>query len=236
MLKMVAITVVILMKPKQIAKIVTDILMTIILLLLMAYSLVGEAAHEWLGIGMFALFILHHALNSRWSRNLHKGKYTPFRVLQTVLVMLALISMLGSMISGIVLSRHALAFLPITGGQSWARTLHMLSAYWGFMLMSLHLGLHWNIMLAMAAKMVKKPSVLHTWVLRIAGSMIAAYGAYAFFRRGVGRYMTLQDQFVFFDFSEPLILFLLDYMAIMGLFAFIGHYLARVTIHSRTIT
>ena len=46
------------MKPKQILKIITDIAMTVTLLLLMAYSLVGEAAHEWLGIGMFVLFIL----------------------------------------------------------------------------------------------------------------------------------------------------------------------------------
>lgn len=116
------------MKPKQIIKIITDISMTVVQLFLMAYSLVGEAIHEWLGIGMFALFILHHILNGKWSRSLLKGKYTPFRILQTVLVALALCSMLGSMISGIILSRHALDFLPITGGQSWARTLHMLSS------------------------------------------------------------------------------------------------------------
>ena len=224
------------MRAKQIAKIITDILMTIILLLLMAYSMVGEAAHEWLGIGMFVLFILHHVLNSSWSRNLCKGRYTPFRILQTALVVLVLISMIGSMISGIVLSRHALAFLPITSGQSWARTLHMISAYWGFVLMSLHLGLHWNIMLAMAGKIVKKPSVPRTWVLRIAGCLIAAYGVYAFAQRGVGRYMTLQDQFVFFDFSELLILFLLDYVATMGLFVFIGYHLAKALMHFNTRT
>ena len=216
------------MRPKQIIKIMTDILMTVILLLLMAYGLVGEAAHEWLGIGMFVLFILHHILNRRWSQNLLKGKYTPYRILQTALVLLVLISMLGSMGSGIILSRHALAFLRISGGQSWARTVHMLCGYWGFLLMSLHLGLHWNTMLAMAGKMVKKSSVPRAWALRIAGCMIAAYGAYAFVQRGLGRYMTLRDHFVFFDFSEPLILFLLDYMAIMGLFIFIGHYLVKV--------
>ena len=36
------------MRQKRIAKIVKDILMSVILLLLMAYSMVGEAAHEWL--------------------------------------------------------------------------------------------------------------------------------------------------------------------------------------------
>ena len=54
------------MKPKQITRLATDAAMTIALLLLMAYSLVGEAAHEWIGMAMLALFILHHALNRKW--------------------------------------------------------------------------------------------------------------------------------------------------------------------------
>lgn len=31
---------------------------------------------------------------------------------------------------------------------------------------------------------------------------------------------------MFFDDSEPLIFFFIDYLAIMGLFVFVGHYLA----------
>lgn len=38
---------------KMKVKIATDIAMTILLILLMAYELVGQAAHEWLGVGMF---------------------------------------------------------------------------------------------------------------------------------------------------------------------------------------
>ena len=200
--------------------------MTVILLLLMAYSLVGEALHEWLGIGMFVLFILHHVLNSKWSSSLFKGKYTAYRIMQTLLVVLALVSMLGSMVSGIVLSRHALSFLPIRGGQSWARTLHMLSAYWGFAFISLHLGLHWNIMMNMTKRLFKKPSAVRTWIVRVIGFLIASYGIYAFIKRYIGSYMVLKNQFVFFDFDEPLVLFMLDYIAVMGLFVFIGHYLS----------
>lgn len=223
------------MKSKRIIKISIDILMTAVLLLLMAYSLVGEALHEWLGIGLFVLFILHHVLNSAWSRNLFKGKYTPFRILQTVLVVLALGSMLGSMVSGIVLSRHALAFLPITGGQSWARTLHMLSAYWGFTFISLHLGLHWSMMMGMAKRMWGKPSTVRSWIVRSIGFLIAGYGVYAFIRREIGSYMFLKNQFVFFDFNEPLILFLIDYIAVMGLFVFIGHYIAKVVLTFKSL-
>ena len=215
------------MKLKQILKISTDILMTVILLLQMAYSLVGEAAHEWLGISMFALFILHHILNNKWAKGLFNGKYTPFRILQTVLVILPLLSMLGSMISGIIISRHALSFLNITSGQSWARTVHMICAYWGFTFISLHLGLHWSMMMGMTKKMFKKPSNPRKWAIRVVGVLIAGYGVYAFIKRDIGSYMLLQNQFVFFDFGEPLILFLLDYIAVMGLFVFIGHYLTK---------
>ena len=215
------------MKAKQILKIVTDIAMTVILLLLMAYSLVGEKAHEWLGISMFVLFILHHVLNNKWSRSVFKRRYTPYFALQTALVVLALASMLGSMVSGIILSRYALSFLLITSGQSWARTLHLLSAYWGFAFISLHLGLHWSMMMGMAKRMFKKPSAVRAWIVRCVGFLIAGYGVYAFLKREIGSYMLLKIQFVFFNFDEPLILFILDYIAVMGLFVFIGHYLTE---------
>lgn len=52
------------MKPKMIIKLITDIAMTASLLLLMTYGLIGEAAHEWIGVAIFVLFILHHILNS----------------------------------------------------------------------------------------------------------------------------------------------------------------------------
>lgn len=219
------------MKPKIIAKLCVDIGMTIALLLLMPYELVGQAAHEWIGIGIFLLFILHHILNGKWHRNALRGKYTPLRIWQTALVILVLSAMIGSMISGIILSRHALSFLPISGGRSFARRLHMLASYWGFVLMALHLGLHWSMMMGMAKKAVKKSSAVRTWILRILALAIAGYGAFAFVKREIGSYMLLKIQFVFFDFDEPLIFFLLDYVAVMGLFVFVGHYFAEILRH-----
>lgn len=199
-------------------KIVVDAAMTVLLLLLMAFELVGSAVHEWIGLGMFVLFIVHHVLNWRWSRNLLKGKYTPFRILQTVLVFAVLVSMLSAMISAVIISREVFAFLPISGGRSFGRTLHMLAAYWGFVFLSLHLGLHWSIMTGMAGKLCKKQSRIRAWILRIAAAGIAVYGAFAFVTRQIPDYMFLRSQFVFFDFEEPLVFFFLDYLAIKGLF------------------
>ncbi len=211
------------MSKKAVLKLVTDALMTVGLLLLMSYSLLGEAAHEWVGIAMFALFVLHHGLNLKWTKSLGRGRYTPFRVLQTVLAALVLITMLGSMASGVVLSRYALR-LDIRGLSGEARTVHMLCAYWGFALMGVHLGTHWSAIMGMVRKLTKKTPPC--WLLRTLAGVLAAYGLYAFWRRDFGNYMLLRYHFVFFDWEEGLLPFLLDTVAILALFVIIGHYLS----------
>lgn len=223
------------MKPILKVKIVVDAAMTVTILLLMAYGLVGEAAHEWIGMGMFALFVLHHVLNRRWIGAIPNGRYTPIRIVQTVLAGLILLCMLGSMGSGIVISRHVFAFLPKHGGYELAGKLHMLCAYWGFVLMSLHLGIHWNMLLNMTRKNLR-PNRVRTWALRIAGYLFAAYGVIAFVRRNVGRYLLLKSHLVFFDYSEPLVLFLLDYLAVMGLFVCIFHILMQIIKHASNLS
>lgn len=209
------------MNPKQRLKIFVDVLMTIALLLLMAYELIGQATHEVIGTALFLLFLFHHALNRGWSRNLLRGRYSPFRVVQTLLVGLILVLMVSQMVSGVLLSRYLYTFLPGFGGTFAARSLHMLGAYWCFVLMSLHLGLHWSMVLAPFRKASQGKIV----ILRAAGAAIAVLGVSAFFRRKVGAYLLGQIQFAFFDFEEPLLLFFLDYLAIMGLFIWVGHYL-----------
>ena len=57
------------MKPKMIGKITVDLGMTILLMLLMAFELIGRTSHEWIGGGLFLLFILLHILKSKWTGN-----------------------------------------------------------------------------------------------------------------------------------------------------------------------
>ena len=71
------------MKPILKIKIAVDAAMSVSMLLLMAYGLVGEAAHEWIGMGMFVLSVAHHILNHRWIQAVPRGRYTPLRVVQT---------------------------------------------------------------------------------------------------------------------------------------------------------
>ena len=216
------------MKKKFICKIVIDMIMTVLLLFLMARQLTGDSAHEWLGAAMLILWIVHHILNRSWYSHLFKGKYTPMRILQTVTNFAVLLSMFGLMVSGIILSREVFAFLPISGGIALARPLHVLSAFWGFVLMALHLGLHWNMILGMVRKaagsVTSKPLRI---LLRMIAVLVAGYGLYAFLKNQFLSYMFLTSSFVFFDFERSVLLFFTEYIAIMGLFVFLAHYISK---------
>ena len=214
------------MSRKRKLRVGIDLCMTILLPLLMAYSLIGETAHEWIGASMLILFIAHHILNFRWFRSLLKGRYNPVRILNTAVNILLLIDILLQGISGIVMSRQVFSFLNIQQGALTARVIHLLGAYWGFVLMSVHIGLHWNAMLGHIKNTMKKSKWLRI-TARILCAGISAYGVYAFITRQLGNYMLLKMQFVFFNYDEPVILFLLDYAAMMVLFATIGYYLSK---------
>lgn len=212
------------MSKKLICKIIVDILMLAAMPVLMAYMLAGEVLHEWLGVGILVLFILHHALNFHWIKNLFRGKYTLSRIVKTTVNVLILLMIIGLAYSGIVLSRHVFADLDIRASRANARSIHMFCSYWGFVLMSLHFGFHWDMFLGIARKFTKKKSVLRSTVLRVLAAGIAGYGIYAFQKREIGSYLMMKIQFAFFDMEESLFSFMADYLAVMGLFAVVGYY------------
>lgn len=204
--------------------------MTALLPLLMAYSLVGETFHEWAGVAMFMLFLLHHGLNWRWHKNLFHGRYSTIRVIGTAINTLIFLLMLALTVSGIVMSRYAFRFLSIESGTSLARTVHLAASYWCYVLTSIHLGLHGSMLVGMLQKIfqIKRASGMRKIVIRAVGALLAVYGIYAFTRRSFGEYMLLKIKFVFFDYSEPLVFFILDYLAIMALFFIVGHYMGKL--------
>lgn len=177
---------------------------------------------------MFFAFLLHHLLNRGWTKRLFQGKYTPYRMLQTAVAALVFLAMLGSFASAVFISQEVFAFLPIRQGMALGRTVHLLCAYWGYLLLSLHLGLHWGMMVAMAGKKLS-PSPRRRVVFNILGAAAALYGVFALFQRQIPTYLFLQSQFVFFNFDEPLVFFFLDYLAVMAAFVWLGHALAKAS-------
>lgn len=210
-------------------KTAADILMTAALPVLMCYSIVGETAHEVIGIAMFGLFILHHILNFGWIKSLFKGKYDLRRSVNTAVNALVFLCMIGLMYSGIVISKHVFNFVNI-GGAMTARTIHMLCAYWGLVLMSVHLGMHISQM-AVRMKLKNKAMV---WALRIIFGVIGAVGVYEFISLKFTDYLFRKVQFVFIDTNASAVLTALQYLSVMVLFAYIGYMVQNILKKKRT--
>lgn len=191
-----------------------DAAMVLLLPLLMAYSLIGEAFHEFAGTLMLLLFLTHHWLNRAWLKNLFRGRYTALRSFQTCLNLLLLVFMIVQPLCGILMSKHLYTFLPTEGLSSLARAVHLPLANWGFVLMCLHAGTHLGSMLLKGSG---EKAVL------IGLGVVSFYGVYAFFKRQIPQYMFLKLPFAFYDYGEPRIFFLLDYLSIMILFAMISY-------------
>ena len=182
-------------------------------------------------ITIIVIVFFYFALKGhRATRTAMSGKPPEFDPLQkkTVVNLLLLAAMLGTMVSAIILSRAVFAFLPISCGIALARPMHIFCSFWSFVLMALHLGLHWKMVLGMVRWVtgpVSSPVLRGT--LRIGGAAVAVYGLYALVKNQMVSYLLLQSSFVFFDFERPLPLFFTEYLAIMGLFVFLAHYGAR---------
>lgn len=197
-----------------------DITMTILSIILMGgnYLFPADIVHEILGVGLFVLWAVHIILNRRWYGAIFKGKYNPYRVMQTIINCCILICTIFLMISGIILSNHIFTFLNIQGGLGFARIAHLLASHWYYLFMSLHIGLHvGRLFQDITAKIIP----------RIILALVCAYGIYAFIARGVWKYLILQQQFFFFDLERGYILFAIDYISIIILFATLSHLLAK---------
>lgn len=205
------------MANKQKYKIVIDLFMTITLLLLMLFQITGQQVHEYLGIMMLVLFLGHNFLNRKWYSHLFKGKYKFYRCIQTILNISILMMMLGLGYSGMVMAQYVP--FSISGSISLARRIHLACSYWGFVLMSVHLGMH----LRQIINMFKKYIHLENNVLKLAIVIICLYGIYCFIQNNMISYMFLINEFVFFDFEKNIFIVLLEYLSMMILWINIGY-------------
>ena len=193
-----------------------DILMTILSVILMGGTMLfpDDRIHQICGIALLVLWAVHVVLNRRWYGSLFKGKYQPFRIMQLIVNCGVLICAVILMISGLLMAW----FIPadwVGEALGFARTTHLIASHWYYIFMAFHIGLH--------AAIIANKMKIHGIVPRIICIIISLYGVYAFIVRGVWKYMFGLQQFFFFDFNRGYVLFALDYLSILVLFATVIH-------------
>ena len=196
---------------------IVDTAMTVLLLFLMAYQVTGEAAHEWLGMAMTVLVIVHQILNRKWYTALFKGKYNRYRTLSTLLNVLLLASFGLTAFSGMAMSGHAVPFLYGMTPVSFSRRMHLSMSHWSFVLMGLHLGMHIPAMLA-GLKWSERMKMAAAGIF----TGIAGIGLWLFLKSGIPDYLFFWVPFAFLDYEKPAGLVLLENLLMLLFWAFLG--------------
>mgnify|MGYP003356915661 FL=1 len=211
------------MKQNQIIRKIVDAVLTVLLLCLMAYQVTGEALHEWIGVGMTVMLIVHHILNIRWYGSLFKGRYNAWRIVTITVNMLLLASIALTAFCGMSMSAHATPFLYGMVSVSFARRMHLAFSFWSFILMGLHLGLH---VPAMTAKL--KPGRPVKTILPAVLTVLAGIGLWLLIRNGIPDYIFFRTPFAFLDYEKAPVLVFLENLAQLFFFAFVGANTARL--------
>ena len=204
----------------NIIKRIVDVALMVTLLLLMAFQVTEQLAHEWLGITMFVLTIVHQVLNRKYYAAIFKGKYSPLRIFQLIVNILLLLTFVCTALSGMMMSRFATPFMNGILPSSIVRQGHLALSHWSFVLMGLHLGLHFGIVMSKLKNRTVKI------ILGTVMTGISVYGFYLFFKSDMLNYMLFKNPFAFLDYDKAWGLVLLENLAMLLAWAFATYLLS----------
>ncbi|WP_160726098.1 DUF4405 domain-containing protein [Bacillus sp. USDA818B3_A] len=212
------------MNPKVLFRLVNDFVMTVLMLIAMAYYITGNMVHEVIGVVVLLLFIVHNFLNRRWYKSIFKGKYNMRRILQIAINLLFLVTMVLMMISAMLISNDLFPFIPINNDMV-LRQIHVQTAYWGFIIMAVHIGFSWGMILNSVRRMtgITGTSRIRTIALRILSVLIVVYGVHASFEGEMGSKLFIYNPFGW-SYDVTTIRFLIDNLSIMGIYICGTHY------------
>ena len=216
-------------KAIKFVRIVIDAAMYVVFLLLMGQHLLSGAAHEWLGLSLFVLFVTHNVLNYRFYTTLFRGKYKPLRIAQTVIDLLLLAAMILCIVSSMMISGTVFKWMNLSGA-GVGREIHLISTAWSFILMSLHLGLQWSSFVALGKRIEinRSAKTVLVWILRAVVLALVAFGVYVFITRRFYEEMFLLTSFKFFDYDKHVLLYTAESFSLSTVFVAIAYYAKNV--------
>lgn len=208
------------MKAKHVTMRIIDLIMTGNLLFLMALQVTQQLAHEWIGIAMTVLFIVHHIFNYKYYKTIFKGKYSFLKVFQLMISVLLLASFIATAFSGMAISRYATPFMKGIMKASDARKLHLVISYWSYVLMGVHIGLHFGIITA------KLPKGVFRIISAAVITGVSVWGFMLFLDANIFEYMFMQTHFAFPDYDKAAWLVIVENLVMLIAWAFMAYILS----------
>ena len=214
---------------KQTLRMVLDAAMTLLMVLEMAFLATGTAFHEYAGMVLLVLFLAHQVLNAGWYKGLARGKWPPLRIIMTVLNAALLALMLIEAVTGAMLSQVIFKGLALPDGGLLARQLHSAAAYWGLLLIGVHLGLHWaGIWTALHKKLHLQPNKVRTLLCRVLAAALVLLALREWVAKEVWAKLTMYYAYSFYDPTSNAVLYTLGFFALLAASAVLGHYAVQL--------
>jgi len=216
------------MSPVFLSRLVFDLIAAGLLIFGFSYWWLGNVAHEVAGTAMFLLLIAHNVFNRRWYGTVGKARREPRTVLNIAVTFLLMLAMLALLVTSVLISNALSGIMSPYAGFT-VRQIHTLAAYWVLVIVSVHLGLRWPMLMGVARKLtgITQPSAVRTFVLRVIAVAIAIHGVWSSFELAVGTKLTMQMTLDWWNFEESVAGFFIHCLAIAGLYICLTYYAMR---------
>ncbi|MFC3182260.1 DUF4405 domain-containing protein [Cypionkella sinensis] len=217
------------MTPRPSLRLVLDLTAACLLVASLAYWWLGNTAHELFGTGLFLLMFAHNGFNRRWYGRLGRTGREPRGKVTIALNLTLMVTMIALLITSIVVSRVVFGFLPLDAGVT-SRQLHLLAAYWEVLLVGLHIGLNWQIVINIARSRfdMVRPSSRWRALAWVAVLCITGTGLHSAYAMDLGAKLLNQTTLEMWDFNTATPRFFLNWFSILGMCAVMGHQGAKL--------
>jgi len=215
-------------------RLIFDFITAGLLLIGLSYWWLGNTVHELVGTAMFLLVIVHNVFNRRWYGTIRRTQREARGLFNIGVTALLLIAMLALLITSMLISNTLSDFILPYGGFT-ARQIHTLAAYWVLVIVALHLGLRWPMIMGVVRALfgIAKASAARTLALRAIAVAIAIHGIWSSFELGLGTKLIMQVTLDWWNFEESVAGFFIHCIAIGGLCIFLTYYPMKWIQHRR---
>ena len=168
---------------KTLWKILLDICMLSLLVLMYQKRVISMRFHEVGGLILFALFLLHNALNRKWikavsARVFQRGLPLRSRVCWMIDALLFL-AMAATVITGLLMAKT----LPTAVQESYlVKPWHYFAAASALILTGIHLGLHWAYLRSVLLSKLPLPQRAAKVLGSVCLALVLLFGAYSLTR------------------------------------------------------
>lgn len=189
-------------------------------------KITGSLFHEVAGLALLLLVATHMFFNLHWFTHFLKQKNTFYRLFNTTVLLLMLLSFGVLIVSSLMISKSVFSCLEFKS-TLMLRQIHTTSAYWFFILGFIHLGIHWHRFSALLQKKFRIQALLSHPFLTFIELLMVLYAGIVFIQRDITSKLFMTFAFEFWNSTQSFFSVAFDYMSMAIAFAILTQFLLK---------